>query len=208
MLSTTIENGVPYITDFTSIGIGVTAPFDVNYAGPTGYYTSIGIDSSDWVHAAYYDDGAFAREVQYALPLDAVLSETVDDEGYYVSLAVRSDDVPCVAFQAGATADLKYGCRDASSESWSLTTVDSVGAVGVDAALTFDASDDPWIAYYDESNGDLKVATRSGGRWTVIDVDTAGDVGRTPSIALDSKGYVHISYYDVTNGTLKYARGR
>ena len=78
----------------------------------------------------------------------------------------------------------------------------------VDAALAFDASDNPWIAYYDESAGDLKVATYDAGGWTLLDVDTAGDVGRAPSIAVDATGLVHVSYYDVTNGALKYAVGR
>ena len=84
--------------------------------------------------------------------------------------------------------------------------MDSTGAVGVEAALAFDASDNPWIAYYDESNGDLKVATAKSGTWTILTVDSVGDVGLAPSIVV-SGGYVYISYYDADKGVLKYAVG-
>jgi len=202
------DNGVPVLTDFTSLGFGVSSQIDINYAGATGYYTSLALDSDDYDYVAWYDDGIFAQEVQFSVPADGVFSEVIDgDAGNEISLAMRSDDVPCVAYQSTDTANLLYGCRNAD-ESWTLETVDSVGAVGVDAALVFDAADTPWIAYYDETRGDLQVATAKAGAWTLIDVDTVGDVGRAPSIAVDSGGAVHISYYDVTNGTLKYAVGR
>jgi hypothetical protein len=201
------DNGVPVLTDFTTIGVGITSQIDVNYAGSTGYYTSLALDSSDYDYVAFYDDGILAREVQFSIPGDAVFSEVIDsDPGADISLAVRSDDTPCVAYQSTDSADLVYGCRNAD-ESWTLETVATTGAVGVEAALAFDSADTPWIAYYDETGGDLQVATEKAGVWTIIDADTTGDVGRAPSIAVDSRDYVHISYYDVTNGTLKYAVG-
>ena len=201
------DNGVPTLTDYTTFGVGVTSSIDINYTGATGYFTSIALDSSDWDYVAYYDDGLTAGEVQMAVPLEPTFSEVVDeDPGWYVSLAMRSDDVPCAAWQAVTDADLRYGCRDAS-DNWSIETVDSTGAVGVEAALAFDASDNPWIAYYDESNGDLKVATAKSGTWTILTVDSVGDVGLAPSIVV-SGGYVYISYYDADKGVLKYAVGR
>ena len=202
------DAGEPILTDYTSIGVGVSSNIDINYLGPTGYYTSLALDSSGWDYVAFYDDGAFAGELQFAVPADLTFSEVMDEDGGYdVSLAMRSDDVPCAAWQTAVDADLVYGCRE-SEDNWVVETLDAVGSVGAYAALAFDASDAPWIAYYDESNGDLKVATEASGAWEIIDVDTAGNVGVAPSIAIDSKGNVHISYYDATNGTLKYAVGR
>jgi hypothetical protein len=199
------EAGEPILADLTSLGYLVVSQIDYNWTGPTGYYTSLALDSDGWDYVAYYDDGFSAQEVQLGVPLEGTVSEVIDDEpGNDVSLAMRSDDVPCVAYQATASADLKYGCREGD---WALETVDSVGNVGAGATLAFDGDDDPWIAYYDATNGDLKVATREDGAWDVRTVDSTGDVGLAPSIAIDAWDAVYVSYYDATRGTLKVAAG-
>ena len=86
--------------------------------------------------------------------------------------------------------------------------MDSEGSVGAYAALAFNSADEPYIAYYDESHADLKVARLSGGSWEVMTVDSSGSVGQAPSIAIDSKNIVYISYYDASSESLKLAEGR
>ena len=65
----------------------------------------------------------------------------------------------------------------------------------------------PHISYYDESNGHLKYATKTGSLWTNETVDTAVNVGGYTSLVLDGTGNPHISYRDFGNNDLKYARG-
>jgi hypothetical protein len=172
----------------------------------------LAIDQSGYDHLVFYDPSAwagFSPEVQYTkldLNLDSVYwSETVDSKGYYTSVAMRSDDVPCVAFQDAYNSNLRYGCLEGGS--WSIDTIDSSGAVGAYATLAFTGSDEPYIAYYDETNKDLKVAHKDANGWEAFTVDSDGDVGQSPSIAIDGKSTVYISYYDADSQSLKIAEG-
>ena len=66
----------------------------------------------------------------------------------------------------------------------------------------------PLIAFYDQTNADLKVAkcaTIDCATSTISTIDSVGDVGRFPSLAIGSNGFGVISYYDLTNGALKLA---
>jgi hypothetical protein len=53
-----------------------------------------------------------------------------------------------------------------------------------------------YVSYYDVTNGDLKVAIRSGSTWTSQTVDgTTGDVGLYSSIAVDGDGLPGVAYF-------------
>ncbi|UCF07953.1 MAG: PKD domain-containing protein, partial [Thermoplasmata archaeon] len=97
------------------------------------------------------------------------------------------------------------GSYDPDAE-WQKTTVDSVGDVGSCTSLAIDASGNPHVSYYDDTNDNLKYARWTGSTWIIDTVDNAGNVGRDTSLALDGSGFPHISYYDASNKNLKYAR--
>lgn len=106
---------------------------------------------------------------------------------------------------------LRYAKR--TSGSWSFETVESGEGMGQYASLDLDAAAHVYIAYYDGTSGDLRVALRtgdglgncgSGHNWTCLMVDgNSTDVGQSVSFRWDSA--LHFAYYDATNGKLRYA---
>lgn len=74
----------------------------------------------------------------------------------------------------------------------------------------------PWVSYYDEVNGHLKIGVKDDPfcnypGWFLAPLDRGGGVkGRWTSVAIDTTwgngiGIGHASYQHVTNGTVKYA---
>ena len=89
-----------------------------------------------------------------------------------------------------------------------FTTLDGSGNVGQYSSVTIGADGLGLISYYDETNGDLKVAHCSNSACTtatLTTVDRAGNVGQYSSVTIGADGLGLISYYDETNGDLKVA---
>jgi len=212
--------GEPVVADSTILGVAIYISADNNYMGDllgigyTGLYTSLAVDSDNNDHIAFYDPYAefgTDQEIQYSsfnLDLDEIhYSERIDDAGQYISMAMRNDDVPCVAYQVSETLDLKYGCF--IDGSWALETLDSSGAVGAYASLAFNSEGEAFIAYYDQTHTRLMMAREyKDADWEIIEIDNDGNVGQAASIAVDIRDVAHISYYDASARSLKYATGR
>lgn len=91
-----------------------------------------------------------------------------------------------------------------------VSTVDSTGDVGLYSSITLGADNLPIIAYYDNTNGDLKVAkcvnAACSGSSVVSTVDSTGNVGLSPSITLGADGLPVIAYFESTIRRLKVAK--
>ncbi len=214
-------DGLPYISDYTSFGVAVTLPVDAIAicwisSCYSGLYTSVALDSSDYVNVAYSDPSAplglgtqpEAQYTRFDTDLNSVtFSEKIANDGYYTSLALKSDGTRCVAWQNDTSADLLYACRGTGAV-WTPTTVDSTGSVGAYAQLAFNSADEPYIVYYDETNHRLKGAHDDGSGWVTFVIDDSADVGQYVDMSIDHLDRVNLSYYDATNGDLVFARGQ
>lgn len=171
----------------------------------TGSYTSIALNSqTEEVYISYYADGGlkYARKEGSNWYKEIVDSDY--DVGLYTSLALDTDNYPCISYYDNSHGDLKYAYLNGSN--WFTCTIDSQANVGQYTSLEIDSDNNPHISYYDASNGYLKYAHKDGSIWVIEVVDTAGNVGQYCSLALDENDCPHISYYDATNGDLKYAK--
>ncbi len=211
------DQGEPFLLDCSALtGVCSYDNVDTYYSGDTGYYTTLAVDSANDNHVAFYDPNSwsgtwFSEEIQYSRYDSQMNSyefseEVVTIEPYTMVLDVKSDNTPCVAYYEPIGGDLLYTCRTGGV--WTTpVTVDSTGEVGISPAMAFNSSDQAVIAYYDLSNGNLKVAVESNGTWNVSTVDSVGNVGQNPSITIDSWDTVYVTYYDATNQTLKLVEG-
>lgn len=136
-----------------------------------------------------------------------------DDRGRYVSAARRMAlaQRPFAAYYNASRGDLEAAdCFDASCNFATLRVLDTVNDVGVGTATAIDpATGFPHVAYYDATNGDLRLyrcgsATCDSG--SSIVVDGVGDRGRNPSIAFVNN-LLWIAYDDSSSGELRLARG-
>lgn len=178
-------------------------------AGET-YRVRIGNDDGDAIHTVI-------RAERVLPPLAASLVDA-DGDGSSTNLGEFSDlaivdGEPAIAYYDATNGELRYAER--SGGTWTEAVIDADGDgtstdVGTWASLAVLDSGEPAVAYYDETNQELRYAERSGGTWTDVLVDADGEgtsteVGLEPSLIVLASGNPAISYQDATAGELRYA---
>ncbi|MEE8599961.1 cell wall-binding repeat-containing protein [Euzebya tangerina] len=92
----------------------------------------------------------------------------------------------------------------------SIRTLDTAGIVGNYSSVALDEQGHPVIAYYDGTNGNLKLIRCTNpscsGQQTPQTVETVGNSGFTLSLALDSDGHPVIAHRDSANDDLRLVR--
>ncbi len=188
----------------------------VDSAGSVGAYTAIAIGTDGFPVISYYGNHLRVAKCNDAACSggDETLSivDSAASLGYYTSIAIGTDGFPVISYYDSIFQYLKVAkCNDAacSGGDETISTVDSAGQVGFWTSIAVGTDGFPVISYYDNTNGDLKVAkcndaACSGGNETISTVDSAGQ--DQTSIAIGADGLPVISYYDSTNRDLKVAK--
>jgi hypothetical protein len=201
-------------------GNSITAPDSAGLV--TAVQTSLALDAAGNPVISYFDSNTNDLKVMHCNDPNCagggesiVSPDTYGVVGMFSSLALDSSGLPVVSYRDSEGLLKVIQCYDANCEDSGMAVPDAVGAsavAGNSTSLALDANDGPVVAYYDITNGDLKVlhcyepgcAGGDGEPPKVItSPDTEGDVGKFASLALDGGGKPMVSYYDGTNGNLK-----
>jgi len=200
-------------------------------AGAVGPDTSLALDASSRPVVSYYDIGNGDLKVLHCGNDNCTSGNSItspdgatSDVGWYTALALDASGNPVVSYTDNSNVDLKVmHCNDPNCDPTpgpptngpeSIKSPDTAGDVGRDTWLALDASGNPVVSYYDQTNGDLKVLhctdpncdpalPPGNGPESIKSPDTAGYVGAFTSLVLDASGNPVISYYDGTNADLK-----
>ncbi|MCP4960467.1 MAG: hypothetical protein GY925_14515 [Actinomycetia bacterium] len=196
-------------------GSSISTPQSV---GNVGYYTSLALHSQGHPVVSHHDltngdlnvvrcndPGCVGGDESITSP------DTVGNVGLYTSLVLDSQGYPVVSYYDTTNNDLRVlHCNDPGCVGGdeSITSPDTVGYVGKHTSLRLDPLQLPVVAYYDESNGDLKVLHCNdpdcvGGDESITSPDTVGNVGLYTSLVLDSNSFPVVSYQDTLNNDLK-----
>lgn len=218
--------------DASGLDVGMYTSIAVNASG-SPMVTYFDRETSSLKYAAKVNDVWQIHTIQQGTGKN--LGELGELTGMYSSLTLRTDDGrPGVAFLAhvmdasGGRAEVRYAAAQTANPTgpgdWQLWVVDSAPlppddpenpniyplpeglGLFVDSARLPDQA--PVVAYYDRTNGDLKVSrfnpqTGQFAAPRVLD-GTNVDAGWSPSIAVDAQGVVHVAYVGSTKDDLKY----
>ncbi|HET9328207.1 MAG TPA: hypothetical protein VFQ05_15680 [Candidatus Eisenbacteria bacterium] len=189
----------------------------VDPAGTVGEFSSLALDGSGNPHVSYFDRtrGRLKLAVRSGggWTLETI-PDTLATVGQYTSLALNALGDARISYFDVTNADLRYArwlredrpAPQPDTAYWTLSQVEGAGNVGQFSSLQLDAFDDPWIAYWDASTQNLRVArdTVGTGTWFQQLVESAGDVGQYASLVI-SAGTPRISYWDSSRQDLKLA---
>ncbi|MDO8582114.1 MAG: hypothetical protein Q7S16_04560, partial [bacterium] len=130
------------------------------------------------------------------------------------AMAISTDGFPIIAYHDGAGGfgadELRVAkCSNDACTASSVVIVDSDGNVGAQPSITIGIDNLPVIAYYDATNGNLKVAHCANASCSSVDsittLDSTGLTGQTPEIMIGANGLPIIAYYDASNANEKIA---
>ena len=177
--------------------------------GTRGTHTDLAIASDGTVHISYRDESnkglrhaKRSPDGTWELGIGGSGSGASPDIGEWSSIVLDATENPIISYYdkgAGALRVSHYTGTGFSSE-----VVDEGGVGEYSDLLLVDGIE--YIAYYDATNGDLKLAVGQEGSYTTEVVDSEGNVGKWPSLAMQGDNFV-IAYQDVDNQDLLFATG-
>jgi hypothetical protein len=218
----TFPNGATITLPTTGGSAGQIQIWYEAYAA-TGGTTDLLIDVVGYYTNHNHDDRYYTEtEVDTALAGKADASElaskaNTSDVNTAIAGKANTSDLTSGLASKASVSDLTSGLANKADITSLLSpivpslpaTIDSTGSVGFYSAITIGIDGNPVISYYDDTNGDLKVAACDNPTCTTstnstIDSNSTG-FGQFTSIAIGTNGNPIISYADATNGDLKVA---
>jgi len=174
-------------------------------------YIDMHVDSS-FITLSYYDP--INKQIRCAISGNeggSFNESMITDVGTEYSSVTRYGSAIHVSYQLKGVA-LFYARSTDNGKTWSPAEgkVDAPTSTTVGLWSSISAYGSTiYISYYDQTNGNLKLAksTNGGTNWGApVTVSITGDVGRYTTVFTPDGTAVSIIYYDVTNGDLKLAR--
>lgn len=169
----------------------------------TAHTSSLGIDSLNKAHIAYYNANAGQQAPMYATNASGswitslIASPPTGLGAYGISLALNSSNEACVSY-GGTALSLRYAVN--VSDTWQTTRF-STATVARWSAIGVDHNNKAHI-FYGTGYG-VRHITNASGSWEISDILTAESYRN--SVAIDTNNSLYISYHDADDKTLKYA---
>jgi hypothetical protein len=166
---------------------------------------------------SFFDPGPGDLRVAHCRVAACSLNDvfTVDSAGVvgqYSSIAIGTDGRPIISYYDATNHRLKAAhCGDPACSSGNTTTPVAARRVGSTGQFTSIGigRDNPWIAFYDNTAKDLRIArcqNTTCSQRALVTLDSLRDVGKYASLAIDYGGFPLVSYYDASATNLKFAK--
>src|SRR5581483_247217 len=126
-------------------------------------------------------------------------------DGRANDIAYDNDGGLHFAYYDAKTTHLVYAHRNPNGLWDAPVVVDSAANAGQYVSIDTNSKGNPGIAYFDGTNGDLKLAQFDGSKWKIETVDSKGSVGLYPSFDYDNADEPVITYFNKTKGRLTFA---
>lgn len=184
-------------------GFGVNGPYVAcAYDGTTGSLSLAAKWNSQGPGslAVYTYDATGKTWSQFYLPTDEAIGVP--------SLKFDGNGTAWIAYREGTStaSHLEVADLPAGAPSWTVTTVDGSAAnTGLSPSLGIRAGE-PAVAYYDQTDGNLRFATFDGTSWSTANVASTGTVGQFPSLRFN-KTTPEISFWSVSGKSIRWAQG-
>ena len=120
-------------------------------------------------------------------------------------IVVDGDGGLHLAYFDAATTHMVYAHRNPNGVWDAPVVVDKGANAGQYVSIAVNSKGNPGIAYFDGTNGDLKLAQFNGTKWVLETVDSKGSVGLYPSFTYDNADEPVVTYYNKTKGKLTFA---
>ncbi|MBC8107482.1 MAG: S8 family serine peptidase [Anaerolineae bacterium] len=131
-------------------------------------------------------------------------TNTVGANSAISDVAYDNQGILHLAYYDPTIDSIRYATRDVTGR-WSRTQIidNSGDDVGFQLSLAIDATGKPGIAYFDNTNADLKYAHFDGASWIVDTRDSNKAVGQSPTLTYDRNGDPVIAYFRKSGADLK-----
>lgn len=133
-------------------------------------------------------------------------------DGWDATVVIGKDGVPRVAAVEpdlfnNPSPGIEYAEQKTAGK-WEVLHVDSLEGENYShgTSIALDSRDRPYIAYFDDSRRDLRIAILRDGEWIIDVVDSQGDAGRFPNIVMDRRGNPTVAYLELITSTTGWVK--